>query len=132
MEPYDDVMLAAVLDVTARGIPAVTLASWTLASGNPKLVPPQSVLRHRPLPMKTKWMSEYSIHFKARSQSVICALHEFVKLAGSTWHMRQRADQPSARPKGVASVSFHGTDDVRVCMEEHRRILNLIGARVAQ
>ena len=53
--------------IEARGLPVVTLASWRLVEGDPALVAPQSIIRHRPLVMETKRVWQYDDVFQAQN-----------------------------------------------------------------
>ena len=75
------------LAIVARGLPVVTLASWRLAQGDPALVPPQSIIRHRPLAMTTKHVWEYDALFQARESNLAHVIGELCAMAKSKWRL---------------------------------------------
>ena len=77
-----------ILAIVARGLPVVTLASWRLAQGDPALVPPQSIIRHRPLAMTTKHVWEYDALFQARESNLAHVIGELCAMAKSNWLLR--------------------------------------------
>ena len=78
-----------ILAIVARGLPVVTLASWRLAQGDPALVPPQSIIRHRPLAMTTKHVWEYVALFQARESNLAHMIGELCAMAKSNWLLRK-------------------------------------------
>ena len=67
--------------IVARGLPVVTLASWRLAEGDPALVPPQSIMRHRPWAMETYHVWGYDAMFQARDANLAYVIGELCKEA---------------------------------------------------
>ena len=124
-----------ILAIVARGLPVVTLASWRLAQGDPALVPPQSIIRHRPLAMETKHVWEYDAMFQAREANLAYVIGELCKEAPlGNWIWRG----PGAAKAGVGSgkgssahtlVQVIGVDAVRTWIQEHRRIENRVGSK---
>ena len=74
-----------ILAIVARGLPVVTLASWRLAEGDPALVPPQSIIRHRPLAMTTKHVGEYDALFQARESNLAHVIGELCAMVAGVW-----------------------------------------------
>ena len=124
-----------ILAIVARGLPVVTLASWRLAEGDPALVPPQSIIRHRPFAMETKHVWEYDAMFQAREANLAYVIGELCKEAPlGNWIWRG----PGAAKAGVGSgkgssahklVQVIGVDAVRTWIQEHRRIENRVGSK---
>ena len=88
------------LAIVARGLPVVTLASWGLAEGDPALVPPQSIIRHRPLAMGTNHVWEYDAMLQAREANLAYVIGELCKEAPPcNWIWRE----PGAAKAGSAA-----------------------------
>ena len=128
-----------ILAILARGLPVVTLASWRLAQGDPALVPPQSIIRHRPLAMTTKHVWEYDALFQARESNLAHVIGELCAMAKSNWLLRGPGVAKGRVGSGKGSsahklvqhqfVQVTGVDVVRTWIQEHRRIENRAGSK---
>ena len=127
----DDASFPPVLAIVARGLPVITSASWDLARGDPECVPKESVIRHRPLAMETKCIFECSELFAARSKNLFNLLTSLSKLENSTWKVRRSTAscEASGKEKGYEIVKVTNVDELRLWVQQHRRIYNALGKK---
>ena len=142
----DDASFPPVLAIVARGLPVITSASWDLAQGDPGRVPKESILRHRPLAMETKFIFEHNEHFAARSGILLNVLKSLSEKPENTWKVVKQTAQDEqslldlargtgpptgerAKAKGYSVVSITKVDSLRSWVQQNRRIYNVSGAK---
>ena len=131
----DDATVNHVLAIMARGLPAITRASWVMARGDPGCVPRASVIRHRPLAMSMKVVFQYDSHFQARSGTVVKTIQALCapKLPRSKWKFRSASavgeSSSAAADRGYEIVQLTGVDVVRSWVQKTRRIHNVMGSK---
>ena len=123
-----------ILAIVARGLPVVTLESWSLAQGDPALVPVQSIIRHRPLAMATNHVWGYNDLFQARESNLAHVIGELCAMAKSNWILPGAGVAKGRVGSGKGSsahklVQVMGVDVVRTWIQEHRRIDNRVGSK---
>ena len=123
----EDGVANQVLQIVGLGLPVITEASWTLAQGDPDLVPKESVVRHRPLAMEKKLAFRYDGRFEARFGNLLATFKKLATTPGSKWTVGRIEAAPAA--VGAETVQLTGVDVVRRFLQTHRRIYNVTGSR---
>ena len=125
--------LHQVLAIVARGLPVITSASWNLARGDPGRVPKESIIRHRPLAMEAKCIFECGELFVARARPVFNLLTTLSNIPNSTWKVRLSTASAEGRrndsDKGYEIVKVADVGDLRLWVQQHRRIYNTLGMK---